>query len=121
MTNAKKRLEEVEMRIKSLKEQLQNAENEKFELLKEIYDSEHEVIDAMPARVQNALRISGITNDLTLKHFLDGEFKKDSDKYCFSVSIYESAETREERLMTLRDVGNKLASDAVLIATAKGL
>ena len=126
MTNPRERLEKLETSIKELKENLQNAEKEKEELLKEIYGSDHNVIDAMPARVRNVLKLIGVNTDLMLQRFLDGNFKKDDmnspGTAKFHFDFYEeNANSREERLMSLRGVGKEIAAESVCIANEKGL
>ena len=126
MASAKERLERTNTIIKKIAEQLRELEVERIELLKEIYGSDHNVIDAMPARVRNVLKLIGVNTDLMLQRFLDGNFKKDDMKSPgtakFHFDFYEeNANSREERLMSLRGVGKEIAAESVCIANEKGL
>ena len=122
----KRRLEETGAIIKKMNEQLREFERERFELMKEIYGSTHNVIDEMPARVRNALKLIGINTDLMFKRFLDGNFCKEDlpspSTAKFHMDYYENnSNTREERLMSIRGIGENIAYESVRVADEKGL
>lgn len=95
-----RQLEEINERIDGLKKELQKLEEEK----KNLFETK-EVLNRIPVNVRNALKRIGISLDYQFLDFLEGRSKVDF--------IYEKADTRKERLMSLRNVGRKFA-DATL-------
>ena len=120
-----RRLKELNAKIDSLREQLKSAKLEKSRLMDKIYNSEHEVIDAMPGYLQNGLRKLGITTDSKLNRYINGEFttedfKENGDMY-FAYVYLNRANTIKKRLMIFRGVGEKTAEDAIKIIEEKGM
>lgn len=125
MANARERLEKVEITIQELKEKLQNAEKEKEKLLKEIYGSNHNVIDAMPARVRNILTSIGVETDVMLQRFLNGELIKEDINHSgsarFNFLFYQMSDTRKARLMSIRGVGENIADESIRTCNENGI
>lgn len=117
-----RRLKEINSKIESLREQLKEAELEKSKLMDEIYNSNHEVIDAMPGYIPNSLRRLRITTDFEFNRYIDGEFtEKDFNIHLIDeYSYFKRAKTRKERLMLFRGIGEKTAEEAVRIMEEKG-
>ena len=120
--DAMRQLNELNAKIDNLREQLKEAELEKSKLMGEMYNSNHEVIDAMPGYLQNNLRRLEITTDSEFNRYLDGEFKEQDFKDCLLAYKYmKIAKTRKERLMCFRGVGEKSAEEALRIIEEKGM
>ena len=118
-----RQLKELNVKIDSLRERLKEAELEKTKLMEKIYNSEHEVIDAMPGYIINGLRRLQITTDFQFNRYIDGEFKYEDfvapiiNEYYYVLR----AKTRKERLMLFRRVGEKTAEEALKIIEEKGM
>ena len=123
--NEMRRLKELNAKIDSLREQLEEAKLEKTRLMEKMYNSEHEVIDALPGNIQRGLRVLQITTDLQLNHYIDGEFNSEDFKDCgdnlLAYRYLKIAKTRKERLMLFRGIGEKTAEEAVRIIEEKGM
>lgn len=120
----RRQLKEFNSKIDSLREQLEKVELEKSKLMEKIYNSEHEVIDAMPGYLKNDLRRLKITTDSEFNRYLDGEFKEEDFKVAREMLLeyrYFMTKTRKERLMLFRCVGEKTADKALKIIEQKGL
>ena len=111
--DAKERLEQINSQIKKLEE-------EKEKILKEIYGSRSKILDQMPIRVYNALIRNGILTDIQVKTFFDGEIKEGEIPH-INYHRYKEVATRQERLMLLRNIGEKCASEAVRMAEENGM
>ena len=118
-----RRLKELNAKIDSLREQLKSEELKRSKLMEKFYNSEHEVIDALPGYLQNGLRILKITTDYELIRYLDGGFELEDFKASRINEYYYlyRAKTRKERLMLFRGVGEKTATEALKIIEEKGL
>lgn len=123
--DAMSKLNEINSRIESLREQLEEAELEKSRLMDEIYNSKHEVIDSLPGSIFRGLNGMQITTDFQLNRYIDGGFKEEDFKGCgdmyMAYKYLNIAKTRKERLMCFRGVGEKTAEEAVRIIEEKGM
>lgn len=113
--NIKKRLTDIDAQIKLLQEELEKLRTEKYELI-QVWDKN--VICKIPSSARNALKRLNIETDSDLIRLIDGEF---TDEYILKKPQYKKANSRVERLMSVRGIGAKIANEVAQILTENNL
>lgn len=120
------RLAELNERIASLRTQLTEAEHEKFELLKEIHDSERSVLNTLSTQARNALYRRYIETDLELYWWLSGTGK--FEKFFQQINEKRQKEGKKQliltpydRIMHIPHIGKSYAEEILRVAKEKGV
>ena len=135
MIDPRVKVERIEKQIDELTHQIEILSKERDLLImqieaKEVMDGEKEqmfaskcvkLIKRLPIQVQGIFKKVGITNDILLKRFLEGNFEMDEvkKKQLLYFNSYKIAKTREARLLAIHGIGPVFLQDIMEIVEEK--
>lgn len=122
MTDKEKRerIEEIEKILERLEKEKKELEYERRSLLYlEANETETQILDSLPVRAYNAIYRAGIHNDIELLSFFEGDASFMKPRNTLGTS-FEKAKRPLERLLAIRNMGQKSAKEVIRIYQKHG-